>query len=208
MATAVHLDDSFDTTELPILLRGSVTLAVIEAVVVFAISLANKGLEGTADAALTGVLVAIGLVCVAFLPGRWTRARSIEGIAGAAAIGIGAALVFLALDVAILQPLGTWTNRWWEVGGMSNWWYHPTWWMVGCYISWMGGWILANQANRRGSASLPGAVGLLAVLIAILGAAAAAVHFPGAGWNVPTFGVAALPALALGAIVTGLGARK
>ncbi len=46
MATAVQFDDSFDTTDLPILLRGSITLAVIEAVVVFAVSLVNKGLDG------------------------------------------------------------------------------------------------------------------------------------------------------------------
>jgi hypothetical protein len=72
----------------------------------------------------------------------------------------------------------------------------------------MGGWILANQANKRGSASLPGAVALLALLVAIVGSIAAAVHFPGAGWNVPTFAVAALPSLALGAAVSGLGARS
>jgi hypothetical protein len=33
-------------------------------------------------------------------------------------------------------------------------------------------------------------------------------HFPGAGWNLPTFGVAFLPGLALTTLLTGLGARR
>ncbi len=208
MATAVPFDDSSDTTDLRRIIRGAITLAVIQALVVFAVSLVNRGLEGTADHALSGVLVAAGLFATVFLPGRWTRARSIEGIAGAAGIGLGAALGFLVLDVAILQPLGTWTNRWWEVGGMSNWWYHPVWWMVGCYLSWMGAFVQANLATRRGATGLVPAVVLVTVLAAILGALAATLHFPGAAWNVPTFAVAVLPALALGTLVTGLGARR
>ncbi len=208
MATAVRLDDSFDTTDVRTLVRGSAILGLIQAVIVFAVSLVNRGLEGTPDAALTAILVAIGAIACAFLPGIWTRARSSEGSGGAAMIGLGAALMFLVVDVILLQPIGTYTNRWWEVGGMSNWWYHPVWWMVSSFLSWMGAWILANQANRRGSVSVAGGAVLVAILTLILGAAAAALHFPGAGWNVPTFGVAIMPALALGAIVSGLGARK
>lgn len=208
MASAVRLDDSFDTTDLRVIIRGSILLGAIQAAVVFAVSLVNRGLDGTADAALTGVLVAVGAVVSAFLPGLWTRARSIEGIGGAAGIALGAAFMFLILDVVLLQPLGTWTNRWWEVGGMSNWWYHPVWWMVSSYLSWMGAWILANQANRRGAPSLAGAIILVAVVTAALGALAAVLHFPGAGWNVATFGVAILPALALGTLISGLGATR
>lgn len=208
MASAVRLDDSFDTTDLRVIIRGAMLLGAIQAALVFAVSLVNRGLEGVADAALTGVLVAIGAVLCAFLPGLWTRARSIEGIGGAAGIGLGAAFMFLILDVILLQPLGTWTNRWWEVGGMSNWWYHPVWWMVSSYLSWMGAWILANQVNKRGSTSLVSAVVLVAVVTAALGAVAAVVRFPGAGWNVATFGVAILPALALGTVLSGLGAAR
>lgn len=208
MTTAVHADSAHDLTDVPRIVRYSVQLGIIQSVVVFLVSLANRFLEGTADAAATGVLVAIGAVATIFLPGLWTRARSIEGIAGAAGIGLGAALAYLVLDVVLLQPLGTYTNRWYEVGGHSNWWYHPVWWMVGSYLSWMGAFILSNQAARRGSASLGGAIGLVAVLAAVLGAAAAAMHFPGAGWNVPTFAVAVLPALALGTIVSGLGGAR
>jgi hypothetical protein len=206
MATAVRLDDSYDTTDLRIIVRGAIILGVIQAALVLVVSLVNRGLDGTADAVLTGVVVAIGAAACAFLPGRWTRARSIEGIGGAAGIGLGAAFLFLIIDVVLLQPIGTWTNRWWEIGGMSNWWYHPVWWMVSAYLSWMGAWILANQAARRGTATPLVGVALVAMLAVVLGALAAVLQFPGAGWTVATFSVAILPALALGAVVTGFGA--
>jgi hypothetical protein len=200
------MDNSTDATGVSIILRGSIVLGVVQAVCVFLVSLINKAMTGTADAALTGVVVAVGSIVTMFYPAMLTRPRTIEGIAGAAGIGLGAALAFLVVDVALLQPLGTYTNRWYEVGGGSNWWYHPTWWMVGCYLSWLGAWIFANQANKNGAPSLPGAVALVAILTAVVGAAAAALHFPGASFNVPTFSVAVLPALTLGTWISGFGA--
>jgi hypothetical protein len=77
--------------------------------------------------------------------------------------------------------------------------------MVGSYLAWMGAFVLANQTARRGSPSSIAAVLLIAGIAAVLAAAAATVGFPGAGWNVPTFGVAVLPALALSALVSGMG---
>lgn len=208
MATAARLDTSSDATEVPSVVRGAVQLGLIQAVCVFVISLINRSLEGTADHALTGVVIAIGAAATIFLPGLRTRPRTIEGIAGAAGIGLGATLMFLVLDVIFLQPLHTYTNRWHEVGGGSNWWYHPVWWMVGTYLSWMGAWILANQTNKNGAPSVPGGIGLIAVLTALVGAAAAVMHLPLAGWNLPTFAVSVLPALALSAAVSGLGAKR
>ncbi|MEO5800263.1 MAG: hypothetical protein ABIZ70_02630 [Gemmatimonadales bacterium] len=208
MATAARLDLSSDATEVPSVLRGAVQLGLIQAVCVFVVSLINRSLEGTPDHALTALVVAIGAAATILLPGLRTRPRTIEGIAGAAGIGLGATVMFLLVDVTLLQPLHTYTNRWREVGGGSNWWYHPVWWMVGTYLSWMGAWILANQSNKNGAPSVPGAIGLIVVLTALFGAVAAAVHFPLAGWNVPTFAVAVLPALALSAVVSGLGAKR
>ncbi len=205
MATAVPLDNSTDTTDVALIVRASMVLGAMQSVAVFLVSIINRSLTGMADAALTGVVVAAGVIVTAWYPAMRTRPRTIEGIAGGAAIGLGAAFAFLLIDVALLQPLGTYTNRWHEVGGGSNWWYHPVWWMVGSYLSWMGAWIFANQANKSGASSLPGAIGLVAVLTAVFGAAAAALHFPGAGWNVPTFAVAVLPAVTLGAWTSGFG---
>lgn len=207
MATAVQ-PSTVDTTDLSVILRGSVILGVIQSVAVFAVSLVNRSLEGTADHALTGVIVAIGAALSIVLPGIWTRARTIEGISGAAGIGLGAALVYMLIDVIALQPLGTYTNRWHEVGGGSNWWYHPVWWMVASYISWLGAFIMANQAARKGEASVAGTLILTAICTAVCGAAAAALHFPGAGWNVPTFAVASLAGLPLATLVSGLGGAR
>lgn len=208
MATAARFDTTSDATEIPTILRGAIQLGLIQAACVLGVSFINRTLEGTADHALTAVVVAIGVAATMLLPGLRTRPRTIEGIAGAAGIGLGATVTFLVLDVVLLQPLHTYTNRWYEVGGGSNWWYHPVWWMVGTFIAWMGAWILANQANKRGDVSVVGALGLIAVLTAIFGALAAALQIPLAGWNVPTFAVAVLPALALGTLVSGLGAKR
>lgn len=208
MATAARLDHPTDATEVPQILRGAMQLGLIQAIAVFAVSLINRNLEGTADHALTGVVVTLGLAATILLPGLRTRPRSIEGIAGAAGIGLGAAFTFLILDLVLLQPLHTYTNRWHEVGGGSNWWYHPVWWMVGTYLSWMGAWILANQNNKQGAMSVGGALALIVPLTAGFGAVAVVGHVPFASWNVPTFAVAVLPALALGAFVSGRGAKR
>ena len=107
-----------------------------------------------------------------------------------------------------LQPLGVYTNRWLEIGGGSNWWYHPVWWMVGTYMPWLGAWVLANQTARAGA---PNPVVLVAgtlLLAAVIMAAAAFVGFPGAGFGLGTFAVAVLPAQALLVVVTSMGARQ
>lgn len=205
MTTAVHTDSNGDLTDVPRIVRYSIVLGVVESLLALIVSLINRFFEGTMDHTLTGVVVALGIVIVAFLPGVWTRARSIEGIAGAAGIGLGAALAFLAVDLAVLQPLGIWTNRWREIGGHSNWWYHPTWWMVGAFLPWMGAFILSNMAAKKGTASLGAAIGLVAVLTAVFGALANLIHVPLAAWNVGTFAVASLPALAAGVLLSGLG---
>src|SRR5262249_8182400 len=125
MATAVHLEADHDTTQLPLIIRGSIVLGCLESAIVLAVSLVNRNIESFAvNRTLTGILVAVGAIMVSFLPGRWTRARTIEGISGAAGIGLGATAVYMLIDVSLLQLIGTYTNRWLQVGGFSNWWYH------------------------------------------------------------------------------------
>jgi hypothetical protein len=109
----------------------------------------------------------------------------------------------------VLQPIGTYTNRWWEVGGGSNWWYHPVWWMVSSLLSWLGAWVVANHAVRRNDDSVVMPAVLVAAFTVALGALAAILGFPGAEWHVATFAVAVLPALALSTLVSGLaGSRR
>src|ERR1700690_4175949 len=98
MATAVQLQGDYDNTELRRVVRGSMTLALIQAVFVVVVSVINKSVDGTIDHALTGILVFIGAMITIFYPGTLTRPRTIEGIAGAAGIGLGATWVFLLLD--------------------------------------------------------------------------------------------------------------
>ncbi len=200
-----------DQTELPYVVRSAVKLGLLEVVFVLAIGLTTRFLEGPAETALLAVLVTAGVLAVTLLPGIWTGARSIEGIGGAAGIGLAATVVFLLVDVTFLQgnifPFKLWTNRWLQIGGGSNWWYHPIWWMVGTYLPWLGAWNLANQATRSGQASPAGVAVVALGLTLACGVVANLVGFPGAGWNVGTFGVAFLPGLALATVVSVLGAR-
>ena len=207
MASVVELSQDYDRTDVPHIVRCAIQLGVLEAAFVLACSLVMRFTSGTAETVVLAVVITIGLALVSGLPGTWTRARTIEGIAGAAGIGLAATGVFLLVDVALLQPIGTYTNRWREIGGFSNWWYHPVWWMVGTYLPWMGAWILAHQADKGHRPSLISMmVGAIAFTVAV-GIGAVLIRFPGAGWNLPTFGIAFLPGLALATLFSGIGRR-
>jgi len=207
MSSAVRADSGTDLTDLPYVLRSAVTLGVITAVVVVALSFITRFLAGVPEFGLGAVVLVAGLAAVTFLPGRWTRPRTIEGIAGAAGIGLAASVVFLVIDVSLLQTTGIYTNRWREIGGGSNWWYHPIWWMLGTFLPWMGAQILASQA-RKGSVSISrGLVSALALAV-VCWVLAVLVHFPGAGWNLSSFGVSFLPGVTLAAALGALGGRR
>jgi hypothetical protein len=207
MASAAELQRDHDVTDVPSIVRGSVLLGLFEAVMVVLLSLASRFLSGPLETAVLALLLVVGLAAVTLLPGIWTRAFTVEGIAGAAGIGLGASVVFLLIDVVLLQYIGTYTNRWWQIGG-SNWWYHPIWWMVGTFLPWMGAFILANQEARNGRISAGAAFGTavgFAIVVAII---AVLIGFPGAQWNLPTFGLAFLPGLALATALSALGTRR
>lgn len=209
MHPAVELRTDHDLTDVPGIVRGAVKLGLLEAVVVLVISLVSRLLpNGALQTAILAVVLVAGLAAVSLLPGLWTRARSIEGIAGAAGIGLGAAVVFLLIDVTVLQNIGTYGHRWLDIGGGSNWWYHPVWWMVGTFLPWMGAWRFANQLVKGGSVSPVAALGTALACAVGLAVLAVLIRFPGADWNLGTFGVAFLPGLALATALSGLGARR
>jgi hypothetical protein len=208
MTSTARVRAEYDATDVPSVVAGSIKLGLIEALLVLVFSLASRFLAGILETIVCALIVIIGLAAVTMLPGLWTRPRTIEGIAGAAGIGLGATAVFLLLDIMLLQNIGTYTNRWLEIGGGSNWWYHPVWWMVGTFLPWMGAWILANQLDRKGS---PNAVnGLLTAfaLALLIGVLAVLFGFPGAHWSLATFAVAFLPALVLATIASGIRNRR
>jgi hypothetical protein len=207
MSSAVRADSGTDLTDLPYVLRSAVTLGAITAAVVVAMSFITRLLGGAPEFVLGALVLVAGLAAVTFLPGRWTRPRTIEGIAGAAGIGLAATVVFLVIDVSLLQPTGMYTNRWLAIGGGSNWWYHPVWWMVGTFLAWMGAQILTSQA-RKGPVSIAKALTTALALAAGCWVVAVLVHFPGAGWNLGSFGVAYLPGVTLAAVLGALGGRR
>jgi len=208
MSTMVHAQAGADHTDVPFIVRAAVKLAILESLFVLLIALASRMLSGGVETALLTVLITAGVLAVTVLPGRWTGARTIEGIAGAAGIGLAAAWIFLLVDVSLFQPFGLWTNRWREIGGGSNWWYHPVWWMVGTYLPCLGAWILANQTARTGAPNPTALVTTSLGFTVVCAALALLTGFPGAGWNLGTFGVAFLPGLALATVVSVLGARR
>ena len=208
MTSAVLATPTADHTELRHLLRSGVRLGVLQSVLIGAFAVLQPRIEGATELVVLGLILVVGIAATIVLPGTWTRARTIEGIAGAAAIGLTATVVFMLIDVSIFQTAGIWTNRWYEIGGGSNWWYHPVWWMVGTFMPWMGAWVLSNQAARAGAPN-PAVLVIGTVLLAlVVMAAAATLKVPGAAFGLGTFGVAVLPALAIMAAATSVGVRR
>ena len=80
---------------------GLGTAAAVVAYVAVAKYLPAAGLRGVVEAL---IVLAAG-TAAAFLPGLWCVARSVEGIAGAAAMGLWGTVVFSAVDIVLLRPL-------------------------------------------------------------------------------------------------------
>ncbi len=208
MASTAELKGEYDVTHVPMIVQGAVILGLLESILVLLFSVASRYLAGILEILVCGIILAVGLAAVTMLPGLWTRPRTIEGIAGAAGIGLAATGVFLLVDVTLLQNIGTYTNRWHAIGGGSNWWYHPVWWMVGTFLPWLGAWILANQTAKTGRPSPLLGFAIAAGAAVIVAAAAVLLGFPGARWTLATFGVAFLPGLVLATVLSSVGQSR
>src|SRR5438552_14609980 len=142
---------------------GGAKLGVATAVAVVAFLAASPlvpitgGLRGGVEA----LSVLAAGVAVAFLPAQWTAARSTEGIAGAAAVGLVATVVFSAIDIVLLRPLKAYPWTWDAIGGGTTWWYLPMWWILGTFLAWMVGTRLALRAARGDAALAPAAAPVL-----------------------------------------------
>ena len=98
-------------------------------------------------------VVLAAAVPIALWPGHLVGARTVEGVAGAAAVGLLGSVTFMALDIVFLRPFKAYPWTWDAIGGNSTWWYLPIWWMLGTVCAWMGGLIIA-QRHARGTPSL------------------------------------------------------
>lgn len=208
MTSSLTMDARYDRTDLANVLRSGIALGLLQSALVALFGFLQPRLDGVLELATCGPILVVGLALTIALPGTWTRARTIEGIAGAAGIGFAAAIAFLIVDVLVFQPVGLYTNRWLAIGGGSNWWYHPVWWMVGTYLPLMGAWVLANQADKSGEPSPLFLVAMTFILGAIVLGIAVLIGFPGARFGLGGFAVAVLPALALEVVISGRGAKR
>src|SRR3989442_775104 len=154
-ATAAPL--ASDRSDFRTVTVGGATLGVATAVAVVAFLAASR-LVPIAAGARGGVQALIVLaagVAVAFLPAQWTAARSTEGIAGAAAMGLVGTVVFSVIDIVLLRPFKAYPWTWDAIGGGSTWWYLPIWWMLWTFAAWMGGIVTAaGAAAARGETTL------------------------------------------------------
>lgn len=148
---------------------GGAKLGVATAVAVVAFLAASRlvPIAGGLRGGVLGLIVLAAGLAAAFLPAQWTAARSTEGIAGAAAIGLVATVVFSAIDIALLRPFKAYPWTWDAIGGGSTWWYLPIWWMLGTFLAWMGGIVTAASGEatlvRRALPAVAGAIIVAAI---------------------------------------------
>jgi hypothetical protein len=177
-----------------VLVSGTkIGLAVAVAVALALLSGRYVGAGAAREAVITLIVLA-GATVAALLPGRWAAARTAEGVAGAAAIGLWGTVVFMAVDIVLFRPLKAYPWTWDAIGGGSTWWYLPIWWMLGTYVAWMGGLLAASRGDTGlARAAAPPVAGAL-VIAGLAGGLGCPVRFPvnaGAGF------VLTLTALAL-----------
>ena len=154
-----------------ILISGTWVGAAIGAAVIVYLLVSRLVAPGIAQTLLQSAVVLAAAVAAGLLPAQWTTARSTQGIAGAAAVGLWGTIVFMAIDIIALRPLKAYPWTWDAVGGGSTWWYLPIWWMLGTFVAWMGGLLTAGRAARGSPTSLlaiatPVLVGALVVTAA------------------------------------------
>jgi len=178
---------------------GGAKIGVATAIAVVAF-LAALRLVPIAGGLRGGVLVLIVLaagLAAAFLPAEWTAARSTEGIAGAAAVGLVGTVVFSAIDIVLLRPFKAYPWTWDAIGGGSTWWYLPIWWMLGTFLAWMGGIVTAASGEATlARRALPAVAGTI-IVAAIGRLAAIPVAFPVITGAAFTLVLAALALVAL-----------
>ena len=138
-----------DRSDFRTVLTGGTKVGLVTAAAVVLYLLVAKYVAlGPVRGGLETLLVLAAGTAATFLPGRWSAARSVEGIAGAAAMGLWGTIVFSAVDIVLLRPVKAYPWTWDAVGGGTTWWYLPIWWMLGTFLAWMGGVLTAAQAAR------------------------------------------------------------
>ena len=198
-ATAAPAQDRSDFRTVT---TGGALVGLVTGVAVVLFVAASRTLAGgLVREGVEALLVIAAAVVVAFFPAQWTAARTTDGIAGAAAVGLVGTVVFSAIDIVLLRPFKAYPWTWDAIGGGSTWWYLPVWWMLGTFLAWMGGIVTASQATRGGGqaalgrSALPAIAG--AVIVAAIAQLAGAVSLPAAAGGAFTIVLTALALVAL-----------
>src|SRR5207248_414904 len=127
---------------------GGALVGLVTGVAVVLFVAASRTLAGgLVREGVEALLVIAAAVVVAFFPAQWTAARTTDGIAGAAAVGLVGTVVFSAIDIVLLRPFKAYPWTWDAIGGGSTWWYLPVWWMLGTFAAWMGAIVTARAAT-------------------------------------------------------------
>lgn len=149
--------ESVDRSEFRYILASGTKLglAVAAAVVVYLVVSRLVPFDLLRSVGQTLVVLAAAVVAT-FLPAQWAVARTTQGIASAAAIGLWGTVVFMIVDIVLLRPLSAYPWTWDAVGGGSTWWYLPIWWMLGTFVAWLGGLITAARVRRGGDPEIRG----------------------------------------------------
>jgi len=138
-----------DRSDFRTVTTGGALVGVLTAVAVVAFLAASRLLPdvGGAQGGVESLIVLAAGFAVAFLPAQRTGARGVDGIAGAAAVGLVGTVVFSAIDIVLLRSFKAYPWTWDAIGGGSTWWYLPVWWMLGTFAAWMGAIVTARAAT-------------------------------------------------------------
>jgi len=137
-----------------VLFSGTIVGAVTAGAVIVYLGVARFVPPGIVAALLETIVVLVAAVLATFLPGFFATSRTVQGVAGAAAIGLWGTIVFMAIDIILLRPFKAYPWTWDAVGGGSTWWYLPIWWMLGTLLAWWGGLVTAGRAARGGNTAI------------------------------------------------------
>ena len=137
-----------------VLSSGTIVGAVTAVAVIVYLVVARLVSPGIVASLLEAIVVLVAAVLVTFLPGFFATSRTVQGVAGAAAIGLWGTIVFMAIDIILLRPFKAYPWTWDAVGGGSTWWYLPIWWMLGTFLAWMGALVTAGRAARGGNTAI------------------------------------------------------
>ena len=185
-----------DRSDFRTVTTGGAAVGVLTAVAVVAFLAASRLLPDVRGGVESLIVLAAGIT-VAFLPAQRTGARGVDGIAGAAAVGLVGTVVFSAIDIVLLRPFKAYPWTWDAIGGGSTWWYLPIWWMLGTFLAWMGGIVTAAGSEATlGRRALPPIAATIVVAL-IVRLAGVTLALPVATGGAFTLVLAALALVAL-----------